>query len=330
MEKCFFSFSEKQMIDTNYQNCQLCPRSCGVDRRKTQGFCGEGASVRIASFTAHFGEEPCISGTKGSGAIFFSGCSCQCFFCQNHQISHLGLGEFYSLEDFYLACRHLIDQKVHNLNFVTPDHFEPHIRQVAFRLRQEGETLPFIWNGSGYHRSENIPKWADYINIFLPDFKFLDPDLAQRCMGDRHYPDIALRALEKMVELKGFLFPWSDTPDLLAREGVLVRHLVLPGFAEHSIRVLQKLKAEFGKYLPVSLMSQYCPVEACKGCGTFERMVSPEEYEAVCEVAEELGFESLFIQENNGDVDFLPDFSCQEMPFIGNRKQQELHHNEKK
>lgn len=305
------------MIET-YQHCQLCPRACGVDRTQHIGFCGETAQIRIASFSAHFGEEPCISGTKGSGTIFLAGCSCQCFFCQNHQISHRGLGAPYSCDELFRHCLHLIEQGVHNLNFVTPDHFEPHLRELALRLRAAGHTLPLVWNGSGYHTIETIERAGHYIDIFLPDFKFADPNLAQLCINDRRYPEIALRALTVMIEKKGFLFPWSADPSETAREGVMVRHLVLPGHVDNSIRILELLHREFGRHLPLSVMSQFTPVDACFQRHLLDRQLSTEEYNDVCQVAEELGFEALFIQENNGDPNFMPDFSCQERPFIGN------------
>lgn len=225
-------------------------RTCGK-----VGACGETSALRISHIGPHFGEEPSISGTRGSGTIFFDGCSSRCFFCQNYQISAAHHGEIYSEDRFFCAVKDLIGEKVHNLNFVTPDHFWPHIKDLCLKLRALSFPILKLFNSSGYQLPGMIPEYSEFMDIFLPDFKFADPNLARTCMGDAHYPEIALEAIRKMVDAKGFLEPWDPSGEQVAERGVLVRHLVLPGHVENSLKVLDLLHAEFGDGLPISVMS---------------------------------------------------------------------------
>ncbi len=306
------------MNRSEYASCRLCPRECGVNRLAgRRGFCGETAVCRIASAEAHFGEEPPFTGRRGSGTIFFSGCSSRCFFCQNYQISQGGIGTELDMEELVAAAERLIGQGVHNLNFVTPDHFWPHIRDLAWELRRRGHSIPLLWNSSGYHRADRISEYAEAVDIFLPDFKFADSTLAHCVMGDGRYPEFALSSLRAMVEAKGFLEPFDETGGETARRGVLVRHLVLPGHIGNSIEVLRLLHREFGSELPLSLMSQFRPVAACRTRGMLARRLSLEEYRRVCDEAERLGFDRAFIQPEPGDEAFFPDFE-KERPFEGN------------
>ena len=281
------------------------------------GVCGETAECRIAHLGAHFGEEPSFSGSRGSGTLFFTGCSCRCVFCQNAQISIGGQGRVMSMPEIEDAAMALVSQGVHNLNFVTPDHFLPHVEQLCVRLRGRGVTLPFICNCSGYALPEAVARFASVVDIFLPDFKFADPGLAGVCMGDTRYPDIAMRAIGGMVQAAGFLRPWDTDGVRVAERGVLVRHLVLPGQAESSLAVLRLLRDAFGPLLPISVMSQFRANHACHAQGLFAEPPRQHEYEAVCAEAEGLGFERAYIQPEFGDSDFLPDFSRDE-PFRGN------------
>jgi putative pyruvate formate lyase activating enzyme len=302
------------------ERCALCPRECGVDRERGElGLCGESARCRVASIGLHFGEEPPLSGTRGSGTFFFSGCSSGCLFCQNAQISLEHTGRVIDAEALQSEARALIARGAHNLNFVTPDHFYPHVEALCRLLRAAGETLPFVFNSSGYHRPDDIPRYAECMDIFLPDFKFADPDLARACMGDARYPDLALASIVRMASERGFLTPWDPTGERPAQEGLLVRHLVLPGQAQNSLDVLSALHRELGPRLPVSIMSQYHPMPRCRERGFLDRAVSSAEYEEVCRAAEELGFAHAFIQQGPADTAFLPDFEREE-PFSGNRE----------
>jgi putative pyruvate formate lyase activating enzyme len=302
----------------DYKSCRLCPRECGVNRLAGErGVCGETATCRIASATPHFGEEPPISGTHGSGTIFFTGCSSRCFFCQNHQISTGNTGFCVSEADLAQKMTQMAQKGVHNINFVTPDHFWPQIEAICRDFRENNaQKTPFLYNGSGYQKPEMIDRYAQQIDIFLPDFKFFDPKLAKICMGDPNYADFALKSLKIMVEAKGFLSPWDDSGQKTAQKGVLVRHLVLPGHAGDSCAILDLLFREFGRGLPLSIMSQYHPVPACREKGLLSGRVSAKEYQKVLKHVENLGFEHVFVQEGHADDTFLPDFD-QKNPFPG-------------
>ncbi len=305
-----------------YRNCSLCPRDCRVDRTGGQlGYCRESAELRVASVCVHFGEEPCFTGTGGSGTIFFAGCACRCFFCQNHQISLGGTGQTVLIDDLSRQCEELVERGVHNLNFVTPDHFWPHVKVVCRELRRSGCDVPFIYNCSGYMTPGLVDEVADTMDIFLPDFKFALPEIARTCMRDSHYPAIALEALRRMVEHRGFLEPFDPDGRDPARSGILVRHLVLPGQVENSLKVLEVLRAEFGRMLPLSVMSQFQPVPECKARNLFTDRVDPDAYQQVCDRIVELDFQQVFVQPMFDDTDFFPDFHRPDDPFPGNRRQ---------
>lgn len=303
----------------DYTPCRLCPRQCGVDRlADVAGVCGETAQLRLASWGPHLGEEPCFSGAHGSGTIFFTGCPCHCFFCQNWQISNVhGKGRSVSTEEFHRIALGLVELGVHNLNFVTPDHFWPHIEALCARLRDEGVKIPFLFNSSGYQLPSMVARYAAQMDIFMPDFKFADPVLARLVMRDERYPEIALEALRLMVAEKGFLEPFDPSGTEPAKRGVLVRHLVLPGNVENTLRVLDLLREEFGRWLPVSLMSQYTPVPTAQTRPPFDRRLESAEYQAALDHARELGFENLLVQPLAPTDDFLPDFD-KDKPFKGN------------
>ena len=209
-----------------YQNCHLCPRECGVNRLAGEkGVCGETAQCRVASHFPHFGEEPFFTGSSGSGSIFFSGCASRCFFCQNDDISLEHHGKLVSEQDLYRMAKYLIGQKVQNLNLVTPDHFWPHVEALCEHLRRDGEDLPILYNCSGYSRPQMIRAATNWIDIFMPDFKFGDAELARKCMGDARYPELAMESMKEMVAACGFLRPWDTEGLQPATRGVLVRHL---------------------------------------------------------------------------------------------------------
>lgn len=303
-----------------YRECRLCPRDCGANRVEGKlGVCRETAVCRISSAGPHFGEEPSFTGTRGSGTIFFTGCSSRCFFCQNVQISIENSGRPVTPEELVAIGRRLAGSGVHNLNFVTPDHFWPHVRHLCLALREEGVAIPTIFNSSGYQRADRVAAYAECMDMFMPDFKFAQPALAKTCMGDERYPDIALEALRKMVELKGFLEPWDPTGLEPARRGVLVRHLVLPGHVENTVEVLRLLRKEFGRLLPLSVMSQFHPMPLCHERKLLTRRIAKEEHEQVHALVEELGFQHVYIQDLSCDIEYLPDFRDDE-PFKGNTR----------
>jgi putative pyruvate formate lyase activating enzyme len=272
----------------------------------------------VAYVGPHFGEEPPLTGTHGSGTVFFTGCSLRCSYCQNFQISREGLGDILALEQLLTKVQDMIARRhVHNVNFVTPDHFFPHVFELVTLLRSKGHHLPMLFNLSGY-QSVNLLKTAEgYVDIYLPDFKYADRDLARNLSKCRNYPDVALAALSEMLAQKGFLDTF-DTGDSLAKKGVLVRHLILPGNVENSINALTTLFVEFGSQLPLSLMSQYVPVTP-QEAEALNRPLTEDEFKQVYAHAVDLGFQHLFVQfpeeaASDGKPPFLPDFRL-DKPF---------------
>lgn len=286
-------------------------------------YCGEGARLRVAAIEAHFGEEPPISGTNGSGTVFFSGCSLKCIFCQNYQISHQHLGEYLTIAQVVNQIEQLAQERhIHNVNFVTPDHFFPQTMDIVRSLHRRGISLPIIYNLSGYQRIESLRMIASVANIYLPDFKYSDETLARTLSNARNYPAIAIEAIAEMLRQQGFLdsFDKGEGSSLpIATRGVLVRHLILPGQTQNSIDALTMLYTEFGKELPLSLMSQYYPVRQHRF--TFlNRTVTEQEFQVVYQHALGLGFKNMFVQfpdTNTSERPFLPDFT-RSHPFAGN------------
>jgi len=312
-----------------FKQCHLCPRECGVDRlegggKSSAGFCKQDGQLRVAYVGPHFGEEPPLTGTHGSGTVFFTGCSLRCSYCQNYQISRGGLGETIDMKDLLAKVEEMILEKhVHNINFVTPDHFFPYVFELVFLLRSKGYDLPTVFNLSGY-QSVNLLKAAEgSVDIYLPDFKYADRDLAKRLSRCQDYPEVALAALAEMFSQKGFLDSF-DTGHSLATKGVLVRHLLLPGHIENSINALTTLFVEFGAQLPLSLMSQYIPVTP-QEVEALNRRLTEEEFNQVYSHALDLGFERLFVQfpaekSPEGKPPFLPDFR-RDKPFCSSPEQ---------
>lgn len=314
-----------------FENCRLCPRECGINRlnegkEALAGFCREAWGLRVGYVGPHFGEEPPITGTYGSGTVFFAGCSLRCSFCQNHQISRDGLGRSMTPDElFERVCEMVQLHHVHNINLVTPDHFFPHAFDLVARLRQKGYALPIVYNLSGYQSKEMVGQADEYADIYLPDFKYADTRLSRRFSSCKDYPDIALTAISEMVRQKGFLDSFQ-TGAPLAKKGVLVRHLILPGHAENSLDALTALFLEFGPLLPVSLMSQYTPLSPQED-QALNRNLTPEEFDRVYSHIMDLGFEHLFVQFPDKtkaalppETPFLPDF-LKERPFSGTRQQ---------
>lgn len=209
-------------------------------------------------------------------------------------------------------------QGVHNLNFVTPTHFHPHIIWLSKELRRQGVGTPFVYNCSGYELPRSIRLLAEDIDIFMPDFKFALPALADEIIGAADYPELALASLREMVEAKGFLTPFGCDRTSPAETGVLVRHLVLPGQVQNSLHAMRMLRREFGRMLPLSIMSQYRPMPACRERAGLMRTLTKAEYEQVCSLVEELDFQQVFLQPYFHDTGFVPDFR-EEEPFEGNR-----------
>ncbi|MFC1822778.1 radical SAM protein [Thermodesulfobacteriota bacterium] len=310
-----------------FENCRLCPRKCGINRlgdsrTASSGFCGETGHMRVAFVGPHFGEEPPITGKNGSGTVFFTGCSLKCSFCQNHQISRGHIGQSMQIHELFLLVVKMIKKdQVHNINLVTPDHFLPHAFELATRLCKEDYNLPVIYNLSGYQSIEMLRMAEEYVDIYLPDYKYADGSLAAQHSKAGDYPVVALEAIAEMVRQKGGLeIPQGQQAP--AKKGVLVRHLILPGKVENSLKALTTIFLEFGGTLPLSLMSQYHPIHP-RQRGELNRLITSEEFKRVYEHALELGFEQLFVQFPDAEPSqkaspYFPDFR-QEEPFKGKK-----------
>jgi len=302
-----------------FEECRLCPRDCGINRLKgtkkaRSGFCGQDSILRVAYVGAHFGEEPPISGIRGSGTVFFSGCSLKCSFCQNYQISREGLGESITLDELSdKVSRLIIEKDVHNINLVTPDHFFPYTFRLVETLRDRGYKTPVVYNLSGYQSIESLHMAKAYADIYLPDYKYSDPSISWRLSRCKDYPKVALEAIAEMIKQKGFLDSFKEKADM-ATKGVLVRHLILPGKIENSLNALTSLFIEFGADLPISLMSQYHPVLPHEDMD-MNRPIKQEEFDRVYSLALDLGLRNIFIQfpdetniEEKMRAHFVPDF----------------------
>ncbi|MBP2674372.1 MAG: radical domain iron-sulfur cluster-binding oxidoreductase [Deltaproteobacteria bacterium] len=276
-------------------SCRLCPRECGVNRLAGErGFCRAGAAARVAAVSVHHGEEPPISGTRGSGTVFFSHCNMTCLFCQNYPISQLGNGRDMDPEALAGKLLRLQARGVHNVNFVTPTPHVPQLVEAVRIARDRAFRIPVVYNTNGYDSLEALAMLDGVVDIYLPDAKYRSVELSESISGAPGYPDCNDAALSEMVRQTGFLATGDDG---IATRGVLVRHLVLPGRVEETEEVLEHLAKRFGPGLPLSLMGQYFPAYRASESPGFESRLDEEEYDRAIDAAERLGFRNVFIQE---------------------------------
>ncbi len=289
-----------------YSSCALCPRSCGADRRSGRaGFCGESAEIRAACALLHFGEEPPITGTGGSGTVFFTGCTLKCVFCQNWQVSRGEQGTALSTEELATVFLRLQSRGAENINIVTGTQFAPGIIEAYRAAESRGLSLPLVWNSSGYETPETVALTADHVSFFLPDLKTLDPALSGTWFHAPDYPERTKRALLGMAEAVPLHFR-GDSPV----RGVIVRHLVLPGGLQDTYNVLKWFKENLDGKALLSMMYQYTPIPGLDLPAPFDRMVTPAEYACSFEMLEDLGIEEGFFQEPETDGEWLPDFTA--------------------
>lgn len=274
--------------------CKLCPRHCGVDRLSgKQGFCGAGNQIRIYRYGPHFGEEPPISGEKGSGTLFFSHCTLKCLYCQNYPWSQQWQGEDITVARLTEIMDEMYVKGCHNWNLVTATQWLPFVREAAAPLIKTGKRLPFVFNTSGYESLETLEEYSDLIDIALTDLRYSTSDLARRGSAAADYVEASRRALLWFCSKLG---PLDVDNDGIAKRGVICRLLVLPGHPEEAIDNLRWIADNIGPELDVSIMSQYTPVYKAKDNGEFGRKVTEEEYELVTDEADRLGFENGWIQ----------------------------------
>ena len=298
----------QEELQTMLKDCHLCPRNCSVDRLAGQkGFCGVDAGIMVARAALHMWEEPCISGKEGSGAVFFSGCSLGCVFCQNRTISKGQSGKVITVEHLAELFLELQGQKANNINLVTAGHFLPQVRDALILAKEQGLTIPVVYNSSGYEKVEMLRYLDGLVDIYLPDLKYLEADLAGKYSHAKDYPEVAMEALKEMVRQVGTLE--FDERGMM-KKGVIVRHLLLPGHVRNSKKVLEYLYGTYGDQIYISLMNQYTPMPAMKDDPQLSRKVTDREYDRLLDHAISFGVTNCFIQEGEtAKESFIPEFN---------------------
>jgi putative pyruvate formate lyase activating enzyme len=298
------------------RHCRICPRNCNADRFTGKlGYCKADASFSISSIFTHRGEEPPISGDKGICNIFFTNCNLQCIYCQNYQIS-CNLNDYtrekMTLKEVLRQIVYVLSSGINLVGFVSPSHFVPQVKVIIDSIRSLGLDPIFVFNTNGYDRPEIIHSLEKYINVYLPDFKYSNTELSHKYSDAEDYPEVALRALQEMYRQKGEKLPLDEHG--YAQSGILVRHLVLPGYPENSINVLRTIAKEVSNNLHIGLMSQYYPTHKVMQHEFLGRTLKPKEYYQVVRELEELGFENGWVQHFSSHESYRPDFES-ETPF---------------
>ena len=311
--------------------CDLCPRKCLVDRKKGEkgicgqctckryankrngrGICGQTENLKVARAALHFWEEPCISGDAGSGAVFFSGCPLHCVFCQNENIANGTVGKEISLERLVDIFLELQVKRANNINLVTPGHFVPQIVKALDQARKEGLTLPVVYNTSSYETVDTIKMLEGYVDIYLPDFKYMSPVLSKKYSHAPDYAEVAKAAIAEMVRQTGKAVFVNGDEDNLILSGTIVRHLTLPGCMADSMQILKYLHDTYGDMIYISIMNQFTPLSNLEKYPELNRRITDEEYETLVDYAIEIGIENGFIQEGNtAEESFIPAFDCE-------------------
>ena len=289
--------------------CTLCPRECKVNRNKGEnGVCGvSGEDIFLSRAALHMWEEPCISGEEGSGTVFFSGCPLRCVYCQNYNIAHAKSGKEVAKERLVEIFLELQAKGANNINLVTPTHYTPEIVWAVKVARNQGLTLPIVYNCSGYEKVETLKMLEGIVDVYLTDFKYMDSNIAKRYSHAPDYPEVAKAALEEMVrQTKEAAFSEKE----MMQKGVIVRHLLLPGYLENAKAVVQYVYETYGDSVFLSLMNQYTPLSQVESYPEINRKVTEEEYEELVDFAIDIGVENGFIQEGEtAKESFIPEFN---------------------
>lgn len=306
-QKEHITVTDDHLIDTLLSDCTLCPRNCHADRTRGQvGYCGQTDKLMAARAALHFWEEPCISGNGGSGAVFFSGCNLRCIYCQNHSIAVGQCGRHLSLFRLSKIFLELQEQGAHNINLVTPTHFLP---QIAFSLehaRNQGLSIPVVYNCGGYEKVSSLKLLDGLVDIYLPDMKYSDASLALRYSNASDYFETACLALDEMHRQTGGLV-WDSSTGLLTR-GMIVRHLVLPEQTRNSKKILRYLWEAYHTDILVSIMSQYTPLPHTADIPELNHPVSSSDYRKVLHFAEQLGIQGFLQEGDTAKESFIPSF----------------------
>lgn len=291
-----------------YMRCELCPRRCGVDRAVSRGYCGMSEKIAAAKAMLHHWEEPCISGTRGSGAVFFSGCVLKCVYCQNYDISAEHRGKAISVKRLSEIFLELQRQGAHNINLVNPTHFVPQVIRAIETAKEKGLTLPIVYNSGGYERVETLRMLGGLVDIYLPDIKYFDDGLAKTLSDAPGYFDTAMCAIAEMVRQTGK--PLFDKDGMFLR-GTIVRHLVLPGQYKDSIEIIRRVGERFGGEILFSLMSQYTPFGKVKTDVRFEkfnRRITTFEYRKALDAVYDAGLKGYMQEKSSAKEEYTPIF----------------------
>lgn len=298
----------REKINQLMSCCTLCPRKCRADRLNgSHGFCGQGADVMAARAALHFWEEPCISGSQGSGTVFFSGCSLQCVFCQNHSIASGQAGKRITLRHLSAIFLSLQEKGAANINLVTASHFVPQVCHAMELARQQGLHIPVVYNTGSYEEVSTLRMLDGLVDIYLPDLKYHSPLVSVKYSQADNYFEKAAPAISEMLRQTGR--PVIDTSSGLMKKGVIVRHLLLPGEAGDSKRILRYLHDTYGNDIYISIMSQYTPMNQVSHIPSLNRTITDQEYLRILDFADKIGIEQGFLQEGPcADESFIPPF----------------------
>ncbi|MBP9988191.1 MAG: radical SAM protein [Ruminococcus sp.] len=285
--------------------CNACPRKCNIDRENKVGVCGTGVKYKLARAALHFWEEPCISGTNGSGTVFFSGCSLKCVYCQNYEISKLCKGKEITEERLVEIFKELEAQGAHNINLVNPTHYAI---QLSETLKKYKPSIPVVYNTGGYDSVETLSLLDGLVDIYLTDIKYVSENISAKYSKAADYFEVASKAVKEMYRQTGKAV--FDENNIMQR-GTVIRHLVLPGNVSQGMKVLDWIRDNLSYDVIISLMSQYLPCGEAEKYPTINRKLSAREYDMVVDYADKLGFENAYIQElSSSTEDFIPDFDC--------------------
>lgn len=291
-----------------FKNCNLCPRNCNINREKEHGYCHANNKLKIARASLHYYEEPCISGTNGSGAIFFTYCNLKCIFCQNYEISTKNIGKEISIEKLSDICLNLQNQGANNINLVTPTHYIPLIKEALIKAKNKGLTIPIIYNTSGYEKVSSLKLLEGLIDIYIPDLKYKSEILGKKYSNAPDYFNITTKAIKEMYRQVG---KPKFSKEGIMQKGLIVRHLAIPENEKDSKEILSYLYNTYKNNIYISLMNQYTPIRKTK-YNELNRKLSKKEYYNLIDYAISLGIENCFVQEEGTQKkSFIPDFKNQ-------------------
>lgn len=306
------------MINTNSSLCNLCPRGCNVDRNKKKGYCTMSNEIYAARAALHMWEEPCISGERGSGTVFFSGCQLRCVFCQNSQIARGSIGRKITAERLSEIFLELQEKKANNINLVTPTHYVPQIIKALDIAKKNGLEVPIVYNTSSYENVETIKRLEGYVDVYLPDLKYIDAAASGRYSNAPDYfvkASGAIKEMHRQCKVPQFfteddeLVKSGHVESGIMKNGMIVRHLMLPGLIEDSKNIIKYLYEAYGDDIFISIMNQYTPLPQVEKYPELNRTITAAEYESVVDYAIELGVNNGFIQEDGTQKDsFIPAF----------------------